>query len=70
MALQMKIDAMQEEFQTSGEELKGKAEIVVKMSAEMSSLKDQISNLTEENETLGVKVSTERTLELIIQDSL
>ena len=70
MALQMKIDAMQEECQTSGEELKGKAEIVVKMSAEMSSLKDQISNLTEENETLGVKVSTERTLELIIQDSL
>ena len=56
MELQMKLEVLEGERQTSGEELKNKLEVMTKLNTELSTFKERVMNLTKENEVLEVKV--------------
>ena len=52
----MKLEVLEGERQTSGEELKNKLEVMMKLNTELSTFKERVMNLTKENEVLEVKV--------------
>ncbi len=52
----MKLEVLEGERQTSGEELKNKLEVMTKLNTELSTFKERVMNLTKENEVLEVKV--------------
>jgi chromosome segregation ATPase len=54
--LQMKLESLEGECQTSGEDLKNKLEVMKKLNTELSTCKERVTNLTKENEVLEVKV--------------
>jgi flagellar capping protein FliD len=54
--LRMKLEVLQGERQTSEEELNNKLELMKKLNTELSTFKERVTNLTEENEVLEVKV--------------
>lgn len=70
MSLQMKLNTLQEECQTSGEELKEKVETIVKLNDELSSLKEQQAICTEENKVLRQKVCSKDFVRAILCKSL
>ena len=55
----MKLELLEGECQTSGEDLKNKLEVMKKLNTELSTCKERVTNLTKENEVLEVKVLIE-----------
>lgn len=54
--LRMKLEVLEGECQTSGEELRNKVEVMKSVNTELSSFKERVTSLTKENEVLEVKV--------------
>ena len=54
--LQMKVELLEGERLKSGEELIEKREVLRKLNEELSTFRAQVTNLTQENEVLEVKV--------------
>ena len=52
----MKLEVLEGERQTSVEEINNKLEVMKKLNTELSAFKEQVVNLTKENEVLEVKV--------------
>ena len=52
----MKLEVLEGECQTSGEELRNKVETMKTVNTELSSFKERVMSLTKENEVLEVKV--------------
>ena len=58
----MKLEVLEGECKTSGEELRNKVEAMKTVNTELSSFKERVMSLTKENEVLEVKVLKRRHL--------